>query len=95
MHRTQVCEFGGKTPHWSESFILNPCGDSTIRVEVWDRDNVNDDLVGAGVFNIQSLYNSPMQRSDNGNSSPIQNTSTFTTKAGPLAASCFPSKSRI
>jgi hypothetical protein len=92
--RTQVCEFGGKTPQWSDTFILNPCGDSTLRVEVWDHDSVNDDLVGAGTFNIQGVFGNPNMGSRNGTSPFMQNMSIFSIRDDQPAGCCSASTSR-
>jgi Ca2+-dependent lipid-binding protein len=51
--RTAVCQNGGKTPRWGETFRLANSGDQNLRVEVWDYDTIgNDDLIGAGAVNI-------------------------------------------
>lgn len=37
-----------------------------MRIEIWDSDTVNDDLIGEGSFNLMQVYNMPSMRSDNG-----------------------------
>lgn len=62
-----------------------------MRIEVWDDDSVNDDLVGEGSFNLMKVYNSAGMRSENGNSLVIQSTSISSTRAAGPAESSFPS----
>jgi len=93
-YRTRPCDFGGKTPSWNETFVFNPTGDSNLRVEVWDQDAVKDDLVGEGTYNLMKVYNMPSMCSDNGKPTPIQNTSTSTTRAAPPEGSSSHSNCR-
>lgn len=65
-YRTSVCAFGGKHPSWNETFTFNAATDSNMRIEVWDHDTVNDDLIGEGSFNLMRIYNTPSMRSENG-----------------------------
>lgn len=37
-----------------------------MRIEIWDSDTVNDDLVAQGSFNLMQVYSMPSMRSDNG-----------------------------
>ena len=90
-YRTRPCEMGGKTPSWSETFTFNPTGDSNLRVEVWDSDASCDDLIGEGTYNLMKVYNMPSMCSDNGKPTPIQNTSTSSTRAAPQEGSSSPS----
>jgi Ca2+-dependent lipid-binding protein len=64
--RTAVCRDGSKHPSWNDVFTFNPSGDSSMRIEVWDLDSVNDDLIGEGSYNLMKIYNMPSMRSDNG-----------------------------
>lgn len=57
--RTQTCFNGSKHPHWNESFRFTTT-DLNLRVEVWDCDTVNDDLVGAGAVNLAQYLNNGM-----------------------------------
>jgi hypothetical protein len=86
-----VCEFGGKNPSWNDTFTFRPTGDSNMRIEVWDHDSVNDDLVGEGSFNLMGVYNLPSMRSDNRTPATTQNTSTSSTRDVPPAESSSPS----
>jgi hypothetical protein len=80
-YRTKPCQLGGKTPSWNETFMFNPTGDSNMRIEVWDSDAVNDDLVGEGSYNLMRVYNTPSMRNDHGTPLLMQNTSTSSTRA--------------
>lgn len=79
--RTSVCKNGGKNPSWNDVFTFNPAGDSNLRIEVWDSDLLNDDLIGEGRFNLMQVYNMPSMRSDNRTHRPMQNSSTFSIRA--------------
>jgi len=47
--RSSVCNDGGKTPSWTDSFQLSHSGEDLISIEVWDKDDASkDDLVGQG-----------------------------------------------
>lgn len=49
---------GGKKPQWQDTFVFSTCG-QLMQIQVWDQDNLNDDLIGEGSMNLNSLYNSP------------------------------------
>lgn len=50
--RTQVCHEGGKQPSWNEPLVFQGGFANSFNVQVWDSDNVTDDIVGEGVLNI-------------------------------------------
>lgn len=58
-----------------------------MRIEVWDSDLINDDLVAEGSFNLMKVYSMPSMHSNNGTPPTIQNTLTFSTKVKTQAAS--------
>jgi hypothetical protein len=43
---------------WSDTFSFNS-NDSLLRVQVWDEDNISDDLIGEGTVNLNQLYSMP------------------------------------
>ena len=53
-HRSSTAEHAGKDPHWNDSFYFTiPFNsDPTLKVEVWDNDACNDDMIGTGMYNI-------------------------------------------
>lgn len=54
MNRTSICDGGGQDPHWNDTFYytLQPNSDPTLRIEVWDDDTGDDDIVGSGTYNL-------------------------------------------
>jgi hypothetical protein len=80
-----VCKDGSKNPFWNDTFSFTPAGDSTLRIELWDSDVVNDDQIAEGSFNLMQVYNMPSMRSDNGSPPPTQSTSTSSPTASPQA----------
>lgn len=93
-YKTSVCKEGGKNPSWTETFTFNSATDTNLRVEVWDDDVGNDDLIGAGTFNLMKVYNCPGMRSNNGNSLVTQSTSISSTRAVAPAGYSFRSNCR-
>jgi Ca2+-dependent lipid-binding protein len=57
--KTRVHEEGGKKPRWSDTLTFNRSSDNQLVVQVWDKDVVDDDLVGEGNINLSSVYNNP------------------------------------
>ena len=57
MHRSATCNSGGKNPHWNDSFYCSITGDPILKVEVWDNDAIEDDLVGQGSYNLMPYLN--------------------------------------
>lgn len=60
MNRSSTCEDGGTNPHWNDTFYLTVQGDPMLRVEVWDNDTCEDDMVGAGSYNLMQYLNRGM-----------------------------------
>ena len=52
--RSQTAEHAGSDPHWNDNmmFTVPFNSDPIMKIEVWDNDAVNDDLIGAGMQNI-------------------------------------------
>jgi hypothetical protein len=57
MHRSSTCQNGSKNPHWNDTFYFTIQGDPMLRVEVWDNDAVEDDMIGAGSYNLMQYLN--------------------------------------
>lgn len=46
-----------KNPRWNEKFIFNRTADSTVRIQMWDKDLLSpDDLIGQGEANISKVF---------------------------------------
>ena len=60
--KTTTCHSGGRNPAWGDTFsFMNMSGDTTIRIEVWDKDTFTpDDLIGEGSFNIMQAMSTGM-----------------------------------
>lgn len=93
-YKTSVCKEGGRNPSWTETFTFNNATDTNLRVEVWDDDIGNDDLIGAGTFNLMKIYNYPGMRSENGKSLVMQSTSISSTRVEEQAGYLFLSNCR-
>lgn len=52
VQRTQICNEGGKQPYWNDTLNFQGVQSPYFKVQVWDRDNVTDDIVGEGELNI-------------------------------------------
>lgn len=65
MNRSSVCHEGGKTPHWNDTFYFTVTNDPMLRVEVWDDDTCEDDIVGAGSYNLSQYLNQGMDTNSN------------------------------
>ena len=50
--KTDYCNEGGKQPFWNDTLVFNNAMAPNFNVQVWDRDNVTDDIVGEGVLQI-------------------------------------------
>lgn len=50
--QTQYCNEGGKQPHWNETLVFNNAAGPNFQVQVWDRDNITDDIVGEGLLQV-------------------------------------------
>lgn len=50
--RTQPCLEGGKQPYWNDVLVFQGINAPFLNVQVWDRDNVTDDIIGEGQLNI-------------------------------------------
>lgn len=60
MHRSSTCQNGSKNPHWNDTFYCTIMGDPVLKVEVWDNDAVEDDMVGQGSYNLAQYVNQGM-----------------------------------
>jgi Ca2+-dependent lipid-binding protein len=60
MNRSSTCEDGGCNPHWNDTFYFTIMNDPMLRVEVWDDDTCEDDIVGAGSYNLGMHLNQGM-----------------------------------
>ena len=56
--RTQAHNGGGKKPQWSDTLQFQS-SDQLMKVEVWDADIGNDDLIGTATVNLNKLYGNP------------------------------------
>jgi Ca2+-dependent lipid-binding protein len=52
-----VHEEGGKKPRWNDTLTFTRGSDTNLKIEVWDKDIIDDDLVGEGFFNLTKVYN--------------------------------------
>lgn len=52
VQRTQVCNEGGKQPFWNDVLSFQGMPGPGFQVQVWDSDNVTDDIIGEGQLNI-------------------------------------------
>lgn len=53
---SDVCKEGGKNPKWDDTFSFPLGGDGSIKVSLWDKDNISsDDLIGDSVLNLFQL----------------------------------------
>ena len=52
--RSTTAEHAGKDPHWNDTmmFTVPFNSDPIMKVEVWDNDAVNDDMIGTGMYNL-------------------------------------------
>lgn len=55
MNRSSNCEDGGTDPHWNDTFYCSVQNDPMLRVEVWDNDTCDDDIVGQGQYNLAQV----------------------------------------
>jgi hypothetical protein len=54
----QVCKKGGKHPHWNDSVVLPLQNESTISVEVMDKDKItHDDAIGGCTIDLREIEN--------------------------------------
>lgn len=91
--KTRVHDEGGKKPRWSDTLTFTRGSDTQLTIQVWDKDVVDDDLVGEGTVNLSGVYANP-NYPKNGNFWLIQRSSTFGTKARVQAGSCSPLSTR-
>lgn len=52
--RSQVRNSAGKTPAWHQILAFSRTMEDSIRIEVWDKDLVTDDLVGTAVCSLEA-----------------------------------------
>ena len=50
--KTDYCSEGGKQPYWNDTLVFNNAMAPNFNVQVWDRDNMTDDIVGEGMLQI-------------------------------------------
>lgn len=55
---TSVCDEGGKNPEWRDILCFNGVKDALLKVEVWDKDLIIDDLVGKGTLDLSEVLSS-------------------------------------
>ena len=57
--KSQICKKGGKHPHWNESITLPVTNESTVLVELMDKDRItHDDLVGSFMLDLSEIQSS-------------------------------------
>lgn len=59
--KTRVHDEGGKKPRWNDTLTFAKSSDTNLKIEVWDKDVIDDDLVGEGFYNLTKAYNCPNQ----------------------------------
>ena len=53
-YKTNICKYGGTTPHWDEKFISD-YQEEDFSLEIWEYDFGNQKLLGNGVVNIKDF----------------------------------------
>jgi hypothetical protein len=55
--RSKTHSGGGKNPVWNQKLYLNVLpGQNVLRLEAWDEDAVNDDLIGEGTIPLDTVF---------------------------------------
>lgn len=57
--KTRTHNEGGKQPNWGDTLNFTLTGPSQMGVQVWDEDNVQDDIVGEGFVDLSAYLNNP------------------------------------
>jgi Ca2+-dependent lipid-binding protein len=57
--KTRVHDEGGKKPRWNDTLNFTRGTDTNLKIEIWDKDVIDDDLVGEGFLNLTKVYNCP------------------------------------
>lgn len=57
--RSKTHHEGGKHPKWNDTMIFQINGSLNMTVQVWDKDLINDDIIGEGYVNLNSYLCSP------------------------------------
>jgi hypothetical protein len=85
---------GGKNPHWNDRlFFTVPFGtDPMMKVEVMDKDVIDDDIIGYGVYNVAQYMSQRMNTT--GNPPFTQSQLTSSTITDTLEESPLPYNSR-
>lgn len=59
--KTKVHQEGGKKPRWNDVLTFAKTNDNNLKIEVWDKDMIEDDLVGEGTYSLSRAYSCPNQ----------------------------------
>lgn len=57
--KTRTHNEGGKQPSWGDTLNFTVNGPAQMGVQVWDEDNLADDIVGEGMVNLAPYLNNP------------------------------------